>query len=265
MTEQGSHSEQESDTSTSDQGPGQRGPGRFDVRALPGQRAGFTRFEIIRAAVVGVAVVAAGIVVYAQWLAAQAPPDPAAAFRATASHLLTATLVLYTPELPAGTPSLQPTLEERPTTAPSRTPTPVASRTSTPAQARSPRPGGTFTVSAPRPTAYPAPALLDPFDGVTLFGRVFFRWSWDGPPLGDSLAFELRIWSAQEEQAGRPRRGAVAPTRGTQVEVDLRYVPAIQEYGPGDYYWTVVVVEARAGGSSQVVGQWGETRRFVYR
>jgi hypothetical protein len=83
--------------------------------------------------------------------------------------------------------------------------------------------------------------------------------------LAPNQAFDLRIWSAQEEEAGDPRRGAVAPTQESYTEVDLPYVPAIQDYGPGDYYWTVVVVETKTNGAVQIVGQWGESRRFVYR
>jgi hypothetical protein len=46
--------------------------------------------------------------------------------------------------------------------------------------------------------------------------------------------------------------------------VNLRYVPAFEDYGPGDYYWTVVVVEIGSDGSPTVIGDWGEKRRFVY-
>jgi hypothetical protein len=82
--------------------------------------------------------------------------------------------------------------------------------------------------------------------------------------LEENQAFDLRIWSAQEEQAGDPRRGAVIPTQELYAEVDLQFVPAIQDYGAGDYYWTVVVVQTRANDSARVIGEWGESRRFVF-
>lgn len=127
----------------------------------------------------------------------------------------------------------------------------------------------TATPIAKRPTnttviAYPAPALLEPADGVELSGMQRFTWQWNGPSLGEDHAFDLRIWSFREEQEGQPRRGAVAATQDTEIEVALSHVPAIEDYGPGDYYWTAVVVKVGAGGSSQVVGEWGEKRRFTY-
>jgi len=98
-----------------------------------------------------------------------------------------------------------------------------------------------------------------------LHDRVTFRWEWKGAPLSENQAFDLRIWSEQEEQQGSPRRGAVAPTHEMQVEVNLQYAPAIQEFGPGTYYWTVIVVEVQPAGPTTVVGQWGKARKLVYR
>jgi hypothetical protein len=94
---------------------------------------------------------------------------------------------------------------------------------------------------------------------------VTFRWQWTGPSLKPNQAFDLRIWSVQEEQQGHTPRGAVAPTRHTETSVNLPFAPAIQDHGPGDYYWTVVVVEMSVDGSSRVVGPWGERRPFVFR
>jgi hypothetical protein len=91
-----------------------------------------------------------------------------------------------------------------------------------------------------------------------------FSWQWSGPPLGEDHAFDLRIWSEQEEQNGHPKRGAVAPTQDLEVDVDLEYVPAVMDYGPGNYYWTVVVVQIGSDDSPRVVGTWGEIRKFTY-
>lgn len=93
---------------------------------------------------------------------------------------------------------------------------------------------------------------------------MVFEWAWDGPPLKENQAFDLRIWSVQEEQSGSPRRGVVPATKDTQATVFMPAVPAILDYGPGDYFWTVVVVELTADGSALVVGDWGQLRRLVY-
>jgi hypothetical protein len=150
-----------------------------------------------------------------------------------------------------------------PTGTPTSTHTPAATPTSPPTITPVP----TSVVPA-RPTAtpkldYPAPSLMEPAKGARIEARQHFTWQWYGPALGEDLAFDLRIWSAQEEQVGLPRRGAVAPTTDLDVEVEMRYVPAVMDYGPGDYYWTVVVVRTNSDKAPQVVGVWGEERRFI--
>ena len=47
--------------------------------------------------------------------------------------------------------------------------------------------------------------------------------------------------------------------------MDLPFVPAIQDFGPGDYFWTVVVVEVRSGASPAVISEWGKAQQFVYK
>jgi hypothetical protein len=105
------------------------------------------------------------------------------------------------------------------------------------------------------------PALVTPAAADKLTGDVRFAWEWNGPALGEDQAFELRIWSEQEDEAGIEPRGAIAPTRWTAAEVNLGGVPTVQEHGPGVYYWTVVVVDTR---SRQVVADWREVRMFSY-
>jgi hypothetical protein len=187
----------------------------------------------------------------ALWLALQPAPMPS--------------LGLPTLRVPRPTPSVL--AEHTPTVGPtpsaSSTVQPSPTRTLVPTVTR--RPTATPIVPTPVPQLYPAPRLLEPIDGATLPERTLFRWQWNGPALGEGQAFELRIWSAQEEQSGSSRRGAVAPTQDTQTEVALSYVPAIQDYGPGDYFWTVVAVELRTDGPARLVSAWGESRRFVYR
>ena len=167
------------------------------------------------------------------------------------------------------TPILMPTDTPTPTPTPSATSTHTTSPTptNTPTATQTPRATATPTPKRPTPTSqttYPAPALLEPGDGAQLAGMQRFTWQWNGPPLEEGHAFDLRIWSLQEEQQARPRRGAAAPTRDREIEVELSYVPAVVDYGPGDYYWTIVVVKVSAGGIPQVVGEWGEERGFTY-
>lgn len=181
---------------------------------------------------------------------------------------------------PTATPSPQPTATWTPTPTPTSTPMPTATHTPTPTETQGPtatpmptpthtplpptaRPPATATPrpTATHPTVYPAPTLLLPIPEATLIGMGHFAWQWDGPPLGDGLFFDLRIWSEREEQAGVVPRGAVELTKGTEVDVTLKFVPAT-EFGEGLYYWTVVVV--RDGDPPQVVGEWGEKRWFKY-
>jgi tRNA A-37 threonylcarbamoyl transferase component Bud32 len=107
----------------------------------------------------------------------------------------------------------------------------------------------------------PPSALVTPAAADQLTGDAHFDWEWGGSSLADDHAFELRIWSQQEEDAGTEPRGAIAPTRRTEAKVDLGQVRTIQEHGPGVYYWTVVVVDAN---TQRVVGELRETRTFLY-
>jgi hypothetical protein len=257
VTEQHSRAPEETEDA---QGAWSGAPGgsrRFDVKLLPGRRASYTRFEIIRFALIVLGLAAVVLFVAAEWLALQPSPDTSASLRATSISLLSATVAPYTPSASTVTS----TSESAPTRTPRPSPTPT--RTLVPTVTRKPEP--TATQANLTPTPLSAPDLVEPGDGATLTQRIVFRWFWKGPQLEPNQAFELRIWSAQEEQAGGLRRGAVAPTQERYAEVELQYVPAIQDYGPGDYYWTVVLVQVNAGGSPRVIGQWGESRRFVYR
>jgi hypothetical protein len=257
VTEQDSRAPQETESARDAQDSAPGAPRRFDIKVLEGRRASYTRFEIIRMALIVLGLTAVLLFVVAEWLALQPGPDTAASIRATSISLLSATANPYTP-IPS---TVTPTSRSAPTRTPR--PTPTATRTLVPTVTRKPKPTATQANLTPSPL--PAPDLVEPHGGATPTQRVVFRWFWNGPPLEENQAFELRIWSAQEEQAGGPRRGAVAPTQDGYAEVDLQYVPAIQDHGPGDYYWTVVVIQVNASGPPQVIGGWGESRRFVYR
>jgi serine/threonine protein phosphatase PrpC len=192
-------------------------------------------------------------------------PDPTATLSATFTNEPTAEptntpLPTATPEAPTATPS--PTLTPEPTLEPTNTLAP----TTTPA----------IPTTTPSPT-YSAPTLLDPANDAQLTGKQLFRWDWQGEPLPEDHLFDLRIWSQVEERAWAQdskrdqARGVQEPTKKTEVEVDLQYAPAIQEYRAGPYYWSVVVVWIPCqpitdpGCQVQVVSDWGEKRTFTYK
>jgi serine/threonine protein kinase len=166
---------------------------------------------------------------------------------------------------PAVTPaSRSPTPSAPPASPPVASPPPASPPPASPTPA-SPTPASPTPAS---PTPLPAPVLVEPAAGAALQGTVRFAWQWAGPPLGGDLFFDLRIASRQEELAGIEPRGAVAPTQDTAVEVLVDLAPAVQQYGPGDYYWTVVVVR-KAGAEAlsagvRLAGDWGERRRFTF-
>jgi hypothetical protein len=232
-------------------------PRRFDVIAAPGRRALQGRMGMVRAILLVLALVTIGIVAYAQWLAFQPNPYPAATLAALNRVRFEDTFASATPQ-----PTSPPPTE---TPVPTDTATPRPTNTLVPLPTRKPRSRPTATKPAPSPTLIPAPVLVAPVAGVTAFDRVVFEWAWDGPPLQENQAFDLRIWSAHEEETGSPRRGVLPPTRDTRAEVSLPAVPAIVDFGSGEYFWTVVVVEMRADGSPTVAGLWGESRKLVYR
>jgi serine/threonine protein kinase len=107
----------------------------------------------------------------------------------------------------------------------------------------------------------PAPVPMRPDAGEQLTGMVHFEWSWTGPALGAGQAFQLRLRSKQEQEANAEPQSMVPPTTQMMADVDLQGVPAIQKYGPGTYFWTVVVVDTTTG---SVVSEAGEERWFDY-
>jgi hypothetical protein len=256
VTGEGSRLPQGAEEPPSDQDRGERAPRRFDLQALPGRHATYV-LKVVSVALPVLALLAVGLFALSEWLALQPVPRATPTLPALPFGLATSTLepgtISATANPLASVPTQTSTLTPKPT------------HTLVPLRTRTPRPTATPTSALPAATPVPAPSLLEPVDGVTQLDRVTFRWEWKGAPLRENQAFDVRIWSEQEELKGGPRRGAAAPTRDTQVEVDLRFVPAIQDFGRGTYYWTVIVVEVQPGGPPKEVGQWGEVRRLVYR
>jgi hypothetical protein len=96
---------------------------------------------------------------------------------------------------------------------------------------------------------------------------VTFAWQGETGQLPEDYAFDLRIWSPSEDRSNA--RGAADPTRQTTLDVDLQFVPAIQDFGVGVYSWAVVVVRIPCDPPAeecqpQVVSDWSETRAFTY-
>jgi hypothetical protein len=166
----------------------------------------------------------------------------------------TATVIATTTSTPSPTTLVPPSLTSGPTVTTS-SPSPVATTTR--------RPQPTRAAPSPTSTVIPAPTLLEPVTEATIIGRGRFAWEWNGPRLPGDLFFDLRIWSDREEKAGAVPRGAVKLTKGTVADLLMPFVPAVRDYGEGQYYWSVVVV--RAGDPPEVVGQWAPKRWFIYR
>jgi serine/threonine protein phosphatase PrpC len=218
-------------------------------------------------------------------------PSPEAQPEEEMQALPTETLSPTATEPPSPTATLSPTLTSSPTPEPTITATatatpdtPTATPSPTPTLGVTPQPSNTRppTTTPVVPTGTPiptfaAPALLDPANDAQLTGIYFFKWDWQGAPLSEDYFFDLRIWSQAEEQTWTQdtkrdkARGAREPTQETQIEVNLQYAPAIQEYQAGLYYWTVVVVWIPCRPITdpecqlQVVGDWGEEWTFIYR
>jgi hypothetical protein len=219
---------------------------KFDLIAAPRRWAVQGRMRTVRLVLIVLAVVTIAIVAYAQYLTWR--PDTSAEATLAALNQLAFEQAFATatplPTVPTATQAPPPTV----------TPTPKPTNTLVPVPTGRPRTRATLVVPVASPVPLAAPELIAPGDGVTTLDRMVFEWAWGGPSLEENQAFDLRIWSAQEQQSGGPRRGVVPPTKQTSVEVSLAAVPAIIDYGPGDYFWTVVVVELQDDGSPRVAG-----------
>ena len=229
---------------------------RFDIIAAPGRRVLMGRIVPLRRILLVLAIITVVIVAYALRLTFQPNPDPAATLAALNKDRYEQAFATAT-----ATPSVPPPTEA---STPTDIPTPKATNTLVPLPTSRPRRAPTPSAPLSSPTPMPAPRLVAPSDGVTVLETMVFEWAWDGSPLQENQAFDLRIWSVQEEQRGGPRRGVVPPTKDTQVSVALPAVPAILDYGQGDYLWTVVVVDLSAEGPPELISAWGQIWRLVY-
>jgi hypothetical protein len=130
---------------------------------------------------------------------------------------------------------------------------------------------GSFVYVGPQPPPgeappLPAPILIEPPPGAELGDAALFSWEWPHEPLGEEFLFDLRIWAIPEgELPLDARRSATRPTQRNEVEIELPGVPTIVDHGPGDYFWTVVVVLRPCPGCPlEIVSEWEEERLFHY-
>jgi hypothetical protein len=93
-----------------------------------------------------------------------------------------------------------------------------------------------------------------------------FFWEWPHEPLGEEFFFDLRIWSLSEnESPPEARRSATLLTKENGIEIMLPDVPAIADQGPGDYFWSVVVVIRPCPDCRpEIVSEWPEPRPFQF-
>ena len=84
----------------------------------------------------------------------------------------------------------------------------------------------------------PPPELLVPEEMTEVQAEVVFAWEY-GPGLDSSQAFQLLIWrpGMYEPQPA----GELLPEREQVINLDE--LPRVREAGPGEYLWTVVVVD----------------------
>lgn len=104
---------------------------------------------------------------------------------------------------------------------------------------------GATTVAPPQTAQialalFAAPALIEPHDGDRVSGPTTFVWEWNGQPLAENQAFEVRVWSAEQPY----HYGATGLVRSTSVTFDIAGAYGVQQGGTGrSYFWTVALVE----------------------
>ncbi len=163
---------------------------------------------------------------------------------------------------PTATPTDEPTAT--PTDEPTATPTdePTATPTEVPTQTPTPRPTATPTPTETPTRAPVAVNLVVPNPGVSGADGVLFDWSATGT-LAPDEAYELIFWKPGQDPLTQGF-GLAAPTRSTQVRVDLtdldNRLGALLD--PGDYLWGIRIVTTEP--EYAPVEFTGESRLFRY-
>jgi serine/threonine protein phosphatase PrpC len=196
------------------------------------------------------------------------------------SRVVTATSDVVTPGASPVPPTELPTATlipaDEPTVAPTSTPAPPTETTVPPTVTTMPPTDTpvtttvtpTLTTETPMPTtaipetptstpsptpALPAPDLVAPEDGgEPLHGEVTFRWNYT-KSLETGQRFRVYIWpQGDPSNFSRSRR-----ILGKRWKMDLRDIQVIQEGGPGQYRWRVVVENKDQMTISALADPWG--------
>jgi hypothetical protein len=107
----------------------------------------------------------------------------------------------------------------------------------------------TDTVTVPTATSTPGnsvapPTLVEPQEGASVQGMVTFVWDYSLEELDASHAFQVLAWSGDPNEENPP--GAAEFTRALSQAINLDVILPPQG-GPGQYFWTVAVVDASSG------------------
>ncbi len=147
---------------------------------------------------------------------------------------------------PTGTELQSPVQTGTPTNSQAETSEPTATLAPTSIDTPQPTPTSTSFVPAitlsPLPTTaplFPAPTLAEPPQDLDVRGQVLFKWRYSRS-LNRSEAFQVLIWrdGVQEHE------GAAEFTDETEQRINLDILLR-DRGGPGDYWWSVVVVNER--------------------
>lgn len=108
------------------------------------------------------------------------------------------------------------------------------------------------------PSEYPAPGLeYPPAEPVPeLHGEAVFAWRFPHE-LRPGEAYQLLIWPA----GSREQIPAFDPWPDRELVINLDDVPQVRERGPGEYIWSVVVVNAD---TQERISPEAEPRAFFY-
>ncbi len=220
---------------------------------VPARRAGARPSWMIPALVGGVALVAVLLgTLWATGILFKSEPTE------TPLPSMTAATVTGTLEAATEDTSLSPLPTEEGTPAGTAGPTSTLAPTVEGQPTATPSGSGLLPTSAsPTPTpTLPKPTLISPLPSVALQGVVRFEWSYSRT-LGQNQAFQVLIWKEGEID----HQGAADSQTEKWQSIDLDAVPKLNSDGPGEYLWSVVVVDSR---TDDPLSPEATPRKFVY-
>jgi len=219
----------------------------------PGKRAGALPSWLIPALVGGVALVAVLLgVLWATGILFRAEPT------GTPSPLIAAATETVAVEAATEDTSSSPIPTEIEATAGTVGPTSTLAATSEGQPTSTPSGSGLLpgqASSTPTPTL-PKPILSSPLASVALHGVIRFEWTYSRT-LGRNQAFQVLIWKEGETE----HRGAADSQQDPWQDINLDAVPKLISDGPGEYLWSVVVVDSR---TDDPISLEATPRKFIY-